>query len=144
MDWQVLIFNHDFSQNVAMDTPFLKVMYYTVFDKNGWGGLNMIEEHFQMTLGDDRTIEKVIQDENLHYMHMILNKDEGLPEHFSNATVYMTVLRGKLSIKLGDQQIHEYQRGSVLRIPFNTKMNVRNLHEETLEITVVKAPAPQK
>ncbi len=104
----------------------------------------MIEEHFQMTLGDDRTIEKVIQDENLHYMHMILNKDEGLPEHFSNATVYMTVLRGKLSIKLGDQQIHEYQRGSVLRIPFNTKMNVRNLHEETLEITVVKAPAPQK
>ena len=104
----------------------------------------MIEQHFQMTLGNERTIEKVIQDENLHYMHMILNKDEGLPEHFSNSTVYMTVLRGRLSIRLDDQEIHEYTGGSVLKIPFNTKMNVKNIHQDTLEIIVVKAPAPKK
>jgi hypothetical protein len=31
-----------------------------------------------------------------------------------------------------------------LKIPFKTKMNVRNLHPDTLELIVVKAPAPKQ
>lgn len=104
----------------------------------------MIEQVFHLTQGDAKTIEKVVMDENLHYMHMILNKGEGLPEHYSNSTVYMAVLRGTLAIGLGGQEDREYPRGSLLKIPFNTKMNVRNLHADVLELTVVKAPAPQK
>lgn len=104
----------------------------------------MIEQVFHLTQGDAKTIEKVVMDENLHYMHMILNHGEALPEHFSNSNVYMAVLRGTLSIGLGDQEDHVYPKGALLKIPCNTKMNVRNLHGETLELTVVKAPAPQK
>lgn len=102
----------------------------------------MIEKVFKMTTGNKKTIEPVIQDELLHYMHMILNKDEALPVHFSNSNVYMTVLRGTLSIALGEQETQEYSSHTILKIPEGTKMNVRNLHEETLEITVVKVPAP--
>lgn len=102
----------------------------------------MIEKVFKMTTGNEKTIEPVIQDELLHYMHMILNKDEALPVHFSNSNVYMTVLRGTLSIALGDRETHEYSSHTILKIPEGTKMNVRNLHDETLEITVVKVPAP--
>jgi quercetin dioxygenase-like cupin family protein len=104
----------------------------------------MIEQTFNLTQGDARTIEKVVMDENLHYMHMILNKGEGLPEHFSNSNVYMAVLRGTLTIGLGGQEDHAYPRGSLLKIPFNVRMNVRNLNDEVLELTVVKAPAPKK
>lgn len=104
----------------------------------------MIEQVFHLTRGDAKTIEKVVMDENLHYMHMILNKGEALPEHFSNSNVYMTVVRGTLAIGLGEQEDHVYPQGSLLKIPFNTKMNVRNLQEEVLEIIVVKAPAPKK
>lgn len=103
----------------------------------------MIEQIFKMTLGKEKIIEKIIQDENVHYNHMILNKDEGLPEHFSNSTVYMTVLRGILSIGLDGQEIHQYEAGSILKIPFNTKMNVKNYNEQVLELIVVKAPAPK-
>lgn len=103
----------------------------------------MIEEIYQIATTNKRTIEKVIQDDNLHYMHMIFNKDEGLPEHFSNATVYMTVLKGILSIGLDEQELHEYTAGNVLKIPFKIKMNVKNLHEDVLELIVVKAPAPK-
>jgi quercetin dioxygenase-like cupin family protein len=103
----------------------------------------MIEQVFKFTQGNDRVIEKIIQDENIHYIHMIFNKDEGLPEHFSNSTVYMTVLRGSLSIGLGDQEVQRYEAGSILKIPFNTKMNVKNLDQDTLELIVVKAPAPK-
>ncbi len=103
----------------------------------------MIEKIYNMTLGNEKTIERIIQDENIHYNHMILNKDEALPEHFSNANVYMTVLRGRLSIVLDDQPVHIYEAGSILNIPLGIKMNVRNLHQEVLELTVIKAPAPK-
>ncbi len=102
----------------------------------------MVEQVFKLTLGNEKVVEKVIMDENVHYIHMMINKDEGLPEHFSNAPVYMTVIRGKLSIQLNDQEVHVYEAGSLLKIPFNTKMNVGNKDTDVLELIVVKAPAP--
>ena len=103
----------------------------------------MVEQIFSLSRGNEKAVEKVIFDENLHYLHMVFNKTEGLPEHFSNSNVYMTVVRGKLSIGLNDQEIHEYEAGTLLKIPFQTKMNVKSLNEETLELIVVKAPAPK-
>ncbi|MPN01266.1 hypothetical protein SDC9_148472 [bioreactor metagenome] len=47
----------------------------------------MIEKVYNMTNSSDRTVEMLISDENVHYLHMIFNKEEGLPEHFSNSTV---------------------------------------------------------
>jgi quercetin dioxygenase-like cupin family protein len=101
------------------------------------------DQVYHLAQGNQKTIEKVIRDENIHYMHMIFNKGEALPEHPANSNVYMTVLRGTLSLVLNDRETGEYAAGTVIKIPFGTKMNVRNLHEETLEITVVKAPAPK-
>jgi len=103
----------------------------------------MVEQIFDLYVGNKKAIEKVIIDENIHYLHMVFNKDEGLPEHLSNSNVYMTVVRGKLSIGLDEQEIHEYESGTLLKIPFQTKMDVNNRHDETLELIVVKAPAPQ-
>lgn len=104
----------------------------------------MIEQIYKISPGNEKVVERVIQDENIHYIHMVFNEDEGLPEHFSNSNVYMTVVRGKLSIGLNEQEINEYSKGTVLKIPVNTKMNVKNLSDEVLELIVVKAPAPEK
>ena len=103
----------------------------------------MIEKEYKLSKTNEKVIEKVIFDENLHYLHMVFNKGEGLPEHFTNSNVYMTVIRGRLSIDLDEQEIHEYEAGTLLKIPFQTKMNVKNLHNEILELIVVKAPAPR-
>lgn len=102
----------------------------------------MVEQIFKLSRGNDKAVEKVIFDENVHYLHMVFNKEEGLPEHFSNSNVYMTVVRGTLSIGLDDQEVHEYEAGTLLKIPLQTKMNVKNMRTETLELIVVKAPAP--
>jgi len=53
----------------------------------------MVEEVYKLTLGNNKVVEKVIFDDNVNYLHMIFNQNEGLPEHYSNSTVYMTVLR---------------------------------------------------
>jgi len=102
----------------------------------------MVERIFKLSVDDEKVVEKVIFDENIHYLHMIFNEGDGLPEHFSNSNVYMTVVRGKLSVSFDEQEIHEYEAGTLLKIPVHTKMNVKNLHVETLELIIVKAPAP--
>lgn len=102
----------------------------------------MIEKVYQMTQSNEKIVEKIIQDENIHYIHMVFNMNEALPEHVSNATVYMTVLKGTLSIGLNDQDVNTYDAGSILKIPVDIKMNVKNLHQEVLELIIVKAPAP--
>jgi len=104
----------------------------------------MVEQIFKLARGNERAVEKIIFDKNVHYLHMVFNKDKGLPGHSSNSSVCIAVVRGMLSIGLNDQDIHEYEAGTLLKIPFQTKMNVINLHEETLELIVVKAPAPKK
>ncbi len=103
----------------------------------------MVEQIFKMSVGNKKAVEKVIFDENIHYIHMIFNKGEGLLEHFSNSNVYMTIIQGSLSIGLNEQEIHEYEAGTLLKIPSQTKMNVKNLHDETLELIVIKATAPK-
>jgi quercetin dioxygenase-like cupin family protein len=102
----------------------------------------MIEQVFRFSTGNEKTVERVLTDENIHYLHMVFNQGEGLPEHYSNSNVYMTVLRGTLSIALDGRQTHEYKAGTLLKIPFQTKMNVKNLGEDTLELIIVKSPAP--
>ncbi|MDD4797610.1 MAG: cupin domain-containing protein [Eubacteriales bacterium] len=103
----------------------------------------MVEQVFKLNTGNDKAIEKILFDENIHYLHMVFRQNDALPEHFSNSNVYMTVVRGTLSIGLNDQEIHEYASGTLLKIPYQTKMNVKNLHPDTLELIVVKAPAPK-
>ena len=60
-------------------------------------------------------------------------RGDGLPEHFSNSNVYMTILRGtSFSIGLDDQEVERIFRHIMLKIPVNTKMNVKNLHDGKL------------
>lgn len=103
----------------------------------------MVEQVFKIARGDEKIIEKVILDENLHYLHMVFNSGDGTPEHLTNGNLYMTVLRGTLTIILACQEPHEYEAGSILKIPHNIMMTAKNSHHETLELTVVKAPAPK-
>ena len=103
----------------------------------------MVEQVFKLSRANEKAIEKILLDENIQYIHMVFGENEGLPEHYSNSNVYMTVIRGTLSIGLDDGEVREYEAGTLLKIPVNTKMNVKNQKEQTLELIVVKAPAPK-
>jgi len=102
----------------------------------------MLEQTFSLSRGNEKAIEKVLFDENVNYIHMVLPQNEGLPVHDTNSTLYMTVVRGTLSIGLGEQEVHEYESGTMIKIPNMTKMDVRNLHTAALELIIVKAPPP--
>ncbi|HWP79812.1 MAG TPA: cupin domain-containing protein [Candidatus Acidoferrum sp.] len=103
----------------------------------------MTEQVYTLAKGEDRAVERVLLDGNIHYLHIILPQNDALPEHFSNSNVYMTVLRGTLSIGLGEEETREYAAGTLLKIPVGTKMNIKNHREKALELILVKAPAPK-
>lgn len=102
----------------------------------------MVEKKFDYTISTDKTIEKVILDDNVNINHMILPKGDRLPEHYSNSNVYMIVAKGTVSLQLGEQENHKYPAGSILNIPYKTLMNVVNNDDELVELFVVKSPAP--
>lgn len=91
----------------------------------------------------EKVIQKVVDEDNAAIIHMKFTKGEGLPEHYSNSNVYMIVAKGSLTLKLGEQEPHKYEEGSILSIPYNVKMNVNNFDEDLLEMFVVKAPNPR-
>ena len=38
----------------------------------------MVEQIFTLSRGNEKAVERVIFDENVHYLHMVFNKDEGI------------------------------------------------------------------
>jgi len=107
------------------------------------GGGNLLEKIYEFYTGNEKTIERIVNDENIHLNHMVFKEGEGFPEHYSNSNVYMIVARGTVSLSLAEHGAIEYERGSIINIPYNVKMNGMNKHGETLELFIVKAPNPK-
>lgn len=103
----------------------------------------MLEKIFDYSVLDTKNIERIVDDENVNINHIVLTKDTGLPEHYSNSNVYLIVVRGTMSIKLGDQETQRYTKGKILNIPYNVKMNINNFDEKILEFFVLKSPNPR-
>lgn len=103
----------------------------------------MLEKAYDFSIQDTKIIERLIDDENVAINHMVLTKNTGLPEHYSNSNVYMIILRGTMTLKLADNEPEKYCSGKIINIPYNIKMNVNNYEDETLEFFVVKSPNPR-
>lgn len=103
----------------------------------------MVEKQVLYTLSQEKVIERLIEDDHVGINHMILRRYEALPEHHANSKVYMIVARGEVTLALDDQEPHAYPAGSIVLIPFQTKMNVSNQKADALELFVVKAPSPR-
>lgn len=103
----------------------------------------MIAKATPFNLGDEKAIEKLIWDENLHLNHVILPPRDGLPIHDTNSNVYLILIRGNMSLRLAEGEAKKYQRGQILQIPNQTQMELTNQDEDVLEFFIVKAPAPK-
>jgi quercetin dioxygenase-like cupin family protein len=102
----------------------------------------MIEKTYNFSLTDTKMVERLVDDDNLNINHMVLTKGTGMPEHYSNSNVYMVIIRGIMTLKLGEQEPQKYSQGHIVNIPYKIKMNIDNFDDEILEFFVVKAPNP--
>ena len=104
--------------------------------------ITMLEKIYAFANGNEKRIEKIIDDQPVMINHMIFPEGEGLKEHYSNSNVYMIVIKGAVTLQLGDQEPHRYEAGQIINIPYHIKMNVNNRDPEILELFVIKAPGP--
>ena len=103
----------------------------------------MIEKVYKYSMTTEKTIERLIADENVHLNHMILPEGDQLPEHDSNSNLYMIIVKGTMSIQLAEAPEEVHYIGEIVNVPEGLRMNVINKHPEILEFFVVKAPAPK-
>lgn len=115
---------------------------YNTKKDNKKGVITMIEKIHNFTVTDEKVIERAVDDEHIHLVHMVLREGEFLPEHYSNSNIYMVIVRGTMTIKLGEQDFNIYKKGDIVNIPYNTKMDVNNKNEDILEFFVIKSPHP--
>jgi len=104
----------------------------------------MIEKTYSFHQSDEKMIEQIVDDDNLVINHIILTKDTSLPIHYSNSNVYLIVIRGQMTISLNEQEAQKYSKGSIVNVPYKTKMNINNYDDDLLEFFVVKSPNPKE
>ena len=103
----------------------------------------MIEKIYNYATADEKMIEKLIDDDPVNINHIVLPKGEKVNDHRANSYVHIIIVRGTLTLELGEQEPHHYSRGNVVHIPYDTFMKVRNEHDEVCEFFVVKTPSPR-
>lgn len=104
----------------------------------------MIETLHHYTVTDEKIVEKVIMNKDLNYIHVVLPKGERFPVHYSNAKVLLTVVRGVLSIALEGQDFAHYEAGTIVEVPYQTKMDIGNDNKLPLELFIIKAPGAEQ
>ncbi len=103
----------------------------------------MIEKVYQYTVTTEKIIERIVDDEDVNINHVVLLANEALPEHYSNSNVYLVIISGSLAGRFAEQEEKEFPQGSILHLPFNTRMNLRNSKDTTVEFFIFKAPHPK-
>ena len=105
----------------------------------------MMEKVYKFTReSDTKVVEKIVNTEDVQIIHMIFPKGEGTPKHYTNSNVHLIVVRGEMTLTLEDGEPKVYPPGTIIYIPFNTKMIAQNLTSDILEFFVIKAPHPSK
>ncbi|MHB1314212.1 MAG: cupin domain-containing protein [Christensenellales bacterium] len=103
----------------------------------------MVEKIYDAAAADEKTIEKLVDDNPVMMNHVVLAKGDTLPEHYSNSNVYLILVRGTMAARFNEQEPHEYKCGQIVQVPYNTKMNIGNRNSGALEFYIVKAPNPK-
>jgi len=99
---------------------------------------------YNYTLTDQKTIEKIVNEDVVMINHMVLPKGDCLPVHKANSNVYMIVADGEITLELNEEAPVTYEKGSIINIDYDTLMNICNKTSERTELFVVKAPGPDK
>lgn len=102
----------------------------------------MLETVYGYSITESKAIERIIQNDHVHINHVVLGPGDALPRHGANAQVYLILVRGAVTLSLGDQEAHAYSAGSIVMVPYGTAMRLSNEGNAALEFFIVKAPGP--
>ena len=102
-----------------------------------------METLYKFQNSSSKLVEKIVDDDFSVIAHVILAKGDVVPEHNSNSNTYFVIVQGTMTLRLGEEKTKLYEKGSIINIPYNVKMNIINDSKDILEFFIFKAPNPK-
>lgn len=93
---------------------------------------------YAYTLTDQETLENVFDRGDCLMNHVVMPPGKVFPKHPTDAHVYITVLRGELTIALEESAPFRLSRGQVGNVPKGIMSSLSNVSEEVVELIVLK------
>ena len=103
-----------------------------------------METLYKFQNSSSKLVEKIVDDDFSVIAHVILAKGDVVPEHNSNSNTYFVIVQGTMTLRLGEDKAKLHERGSIVNIPYNIKMNICNDSNDVLEFFIFKSPNPNK
>ncbi len=105
----------------------------------------MIKTYEYTTDTDEkRLVEKIVSTDDVQIIHMIFKNGEGTPKHHTNSNVHLIVVDGEMTLTVEDEEPKTFKKGTIIYLPYKTKMIAENKTCDRLEFFVIKAPHPSK
>ncbi|MGI6752062.1 MAG: cupin domain-containing protein [Anaerovoracaceae bacterium] len=97
-----------------------------------------MEKVYKYTITEDEVFENVFTDEKLLMNHVVVPAGKVFPKHPTDAIVYALIIRGELSLAIGDNPAKTYGVGNLVNIPKGVDSELGNKGDNPLELFVVK------
>lgn len=92
---------------------------------------------------EDRGFANLIDEKYLQINQVCLEPGQEVPHHNANSNVSLTVVYGEGTFQVG-REVTKIGPGMLLRVPFQSPMNIRNESKERLAFLVIKTPHPSE
>jgi quercetin dioxygenase-like cupin family protein len=92
---------------------------------------------------EDRGFANLVDEKYLQVNQVCLEPGQHVPQHNANSNVTLMVVHGEGTFQVGGEVIR-MGSGKVIRVPFQSPMNVRNDSKERLAFLVIKTPHPNE
>lgn len=105
--------------------------------------MNIIDLREKEIFKEDRGFVNLVDENYVQINQVCLEPGQFVPQHNANSNVTLTVLRGEGTFQLSEE-VTRMGPGKLLRIPFQSPMNIRNESKERLVFLVLKTPHPKE
>lgn len=98
----------------------------------------MLSRLFNYTTEEKDLFENILKDENIMLNHVIIESGKFFPRHPTDAHVYIIVIKGQLSITLGDEAKQTFKKGDVIEVEKGIDSVLGNGSDGFTECFVIK------
>ena len=92
---------------------------------------------------EDRGFANLVDEKYLQINQVCLEPGQQVPQHNANSNVTLVVIHGEGTFYVGNE-VTRMGPGKLLRVPFQSSMNIKNESKERLAFLVIKAPHPNE
>ena len=92
---------------------------------------------------EDRGFANLVEEKYLQINQVCLEPGQHVPPHEANSNVTLHVVYGEGMFQVGNE-VTRMGPGKLLRVPFQSPMNIRNDSKDRLAFLVIKAPHPSE